>query len=325
MLLFDSLQVPSEQWTKHRFPGHDGVVYCTSVLTSRNEVCSEKVVMFFQSQTHSYYKVFVRGILLKESTMQTSGEAEDVLRATDSMSVCTGVMRLEDYEERYFTKNLKSHVVTLEQMYFSSNCLGQVAERGTQCVSCRYLKRALQIRRARVKRTDKKSGRSVVLKLRAAARRNKRLVVRLGDVKNELAKMRGKNAAIQAEALEAQISKLPPRQQEAVRQCFAASKVKPNGLRYTKMWVLDCIIMKMKSPRLYEHLRRNSILSLPCKSTLKRYVSAYRTVFGFSDKVLRQLKVKSAELDAWKKHGRLVIDELKLSEHFAVKTENGAR
>ncbi|KAK8757272.1 hypothetical protein V5799_000026, partial [Amblyomma americanum] len=66
-------------------------------------------------------------------------------------------------------------------MYFSSNCLGQVAERGTQCVSCRYLKRALQIRRARVKRTDKKSGRSVVLKLRAAARRNKRLVVRLGD------------------------------------------------------------------------------------------------------------------------------------------------
>ncbi|XP_077516801.1 uncharacterized protein LOC144127776 [Amblyomma americanum] len=132
--------------------------------------------------------------------------------------------------------------------------------------------------------------------------------------------MRGKNAAIQAEALEAQISKLPPRQQEAVRQCFAASKVKPNGLRYTKMWVLDCIIMKMKSPRLYEHLRRNSILSLPCKSTLKRYVSAYRTVFGFSDKVLRQLKVKSAELDAWKKHGGLVIDELKLSEHFAVKT-----
>ncbi|XP_077491676.1 uncharacterized protein LOC144102241 [Amblyomma americanum] len=134
MLLFDSLQVPSEQWTKHRFPGHDGVVYCTSVLTSRNEVCSEKVVMFFQSQTHSYYKVFVRGILLKESTLQTSGEAEDVLRATDSMSVCTGVMRLEDYEERYFTKNLKSHVVTLEQMYFSSNCLGQFAERGNYAV-----------------------------------------------------------------------------------------------------------------------------------------------------------------------------------------------
>lgn len=90
--------------------------------------------MFFQSQTHSYYKVFVRGILLKESTLQTSGEAEDVLRATDSMSVCTGVMRLEDYEERYFTKNLKSHVVTLEQMYFSSNCLGQVAERGNYAV-----------------------------------------------------------------------------------------------------------------------------------------------------------------------------------------------
>lgn len=186
-------------------------------------------------------------------------------------------------------------------------------------MSCRYLKRALQIRRARVKRTATRNCQYAALKLRVVARRNTRLFSRLKSVKKKLEQMQIRNAAIKTETLEAQIARLPPRQQEAVRQCFAASRVKPNGLRYTKSWVLDCLIMKMKSPRLYEHLRRNNILALPCKSTLKRYVHAYRTVFGFSERVLKQLKEKTAELDVWKKHGGLVIDELKLSEHFSVK------
>lgn len=40
---------------------------------------------------------------------------------------------------------------------------------------------------------------------------------------------------------------------------------------------------------------------------------------GFSKEVLKQLKVKAAELVAYKKHSSLVIDELKLSEHLPVK------
>lgn len=55
------------------------------------------------------------------------------------------------------------------------------------------------------------------------------------------------------------------------------------------------------------------------KSTLKHYAHAYRTVFGFSEKVLKQLKEKSAELDVWKKHGGLIINKLKLSEHLSLK------
>ncbi|KAL3171356.1 hypothetical protein MRX96_013574 [Rhipicephalus microplus] len=47
MSLFSCLEVPSPHWTKHIFPDHKGIVYCTSVLTPKNEVRSEKVVMFF--------------------------------------------------------------------------------------------------------------------------------------------------------------------------------------------------------------------------------------------------------------------------------------
>lgn len=76
----------------------------------------------------------------------------------------------------------------------------------------------------------------------------------------------------------------------------------------------------MKSPRLYEHLRKNKILALPSKSTLKRYVSIYRTLFGFNEKILKKLKVKTAELDISKRHGGLLIDELKLSENLSVRS-----
>lgn len=116
--------------------------------------------------------------------------------------------------------------------------------------------------------------------------KNRRLVRRLSCVKEDFAKMQERNAAIQTEALDKHIMCLPPRQQEAVKQCFAAAKVKNHGQRYTKNWILECIIMKMKSPRLYEHLRKNNILSLPSKATLMRYMASYRTCFGFNKKVL---------------------------------------
>ncbi|KAG0430113.1 hypothetical protein HPB47_022993 [Ixodes persulcatus] len=74
----------------------------------------------------------------------------------------------------------------------------------------------------------------------------------------------------------------------------------------------------MKSPRLYNHIRDSEILALPSKSTLKRYMAVYRSAFGFSHKVLRQLKNKTLNMDDFKKHGGLLVDELKLSQHLCV-------
>ncbi|KAG0431514.1 hypothetical protein HPB47_021709 [Ixodes persulcatus] len=138
-------------------------------------------------------------------------------------------------------------------------------------------------------------------------------------MKDTTQKMRALNASVTEEALNEQISKLPPKQQESVRQCFLASRVKKRGFHYSKMWILECIIMKMKSARLYDHVRDNEILALPSKSTLKRYMAVYRTAFGFSKKVLEKLKRKTQDMNSFKKHGGLLVDELKLSEHLCVK------
>lgn len=70
------------------------------------------------------------------------------------------------------------------------------------------------------------------------------------------------------EVLHEQTSKLPQKQKEHVKQCFAAS-VKKKCFHYSKMWILVCIMMKTKSSRLYDHIRDNEILALPSKFTIK--------------------------------------------------------
>ncbi|KAL3202133.1 hypothetical protein MRX96_012105 [Rhipicephalus microplus] len=129
MSLFSCLEVPSPHWTKHIFPDHKGIVYCTSVLTPKNEVRSEKVVMFFESRIASYCKVFIRGSLLKEGTVETEETVEEVPKTSDRMCIFVGAISHEDYEERFLTKKLKDHVVTCNEMYFSIKCLGQVDKR----------------------------------------------------------------------------------------------------------------------------------------------------------------------------------------------------
>ncbi|KAG0435919.1 hypothetical protein HPB47_018243 [Ixodes persulcatus] len=74
----------------------------------------------------------------------------------------------------------------------------------------------------------------------------------------------------------------------------------------------------MKSAKLYEHLRSHNIISLPSKSTLKRYLRTYKTAFGFSHKVLSQLKKRTRHISSFKLRGGLLVDEVKLSEHLNV-------
>lgn len=76
--------------------------------------------------------------------------------------------------------------------------------------------------------------------------------------------------------------------------------------------------MKMKSPRLYQHIRKHEILVLPCKTTLKKYVKTYRSSFDFNIKSLDILKKKTSNMSTFQRHGGLLVDELRLSEHLNV-------
>lgn len=118
------------------------------------------------------------------------------------------------------------------------------------------------------------------------------------------------------------IKDMPPKQQLAVKACLKASERKNTcGMHYEKEWLLECIIMRMKSPRLYEHMRLNKIMVLPSRTCLQKSLKAYRGGFGFNKRMLPVLKEKVKELDSFSRHGNLLFDELKLSENLQVRSD----
>lgn len=113
------------------------------------------------------------------------------------------------------------------------------------------------------------------------------------------------------------------------------------GYRYDKAWLLECIVLRIKSPSLYEHLRAHKILILPSRFCLQKYIKVYdynffliqhnliililhsqafKASYGFSRKLLECVKEKASEMNEMNRHGGLVIDEMKLSTHLDLKS-----
>lgn len=188
------------------------------------------------------------------------------------------------------------------------------------CPHCKYLRKLLQNQLSRKKRND---GASKRLKRHANTRRSLRTArKKLLNAERQLAGMRQENEAIADEVLNERIKCLPVKQQLAVKTCFEASKKKStSGMLYDKEWILECVLLRMRSPKLYEHLRKQRILILPSRTCLQRYIRRFKSGFGFNDNVFKALTVKTEEMDIVSRHGRIIFDELKLSEHFSVNAE----
>ncbi|KAM7284777.1 hypothetical protein ISCGN_001871 [Ixodes scapularis] len=123
----------------------------------------------------------------------------------------------------------------------------------------------------------------------------------------------------------ADIRSLPLKQQLNVRDCFETAKRKsPKGMHYEQEWLLECILMRMKSPRLYRHLREHKILALPGPTTLRKYLSHYKSGFGFNPTTFAALKEKTADMTELELHGGLVLDEMKLSENISLRASGHA-
>lgn len=80
-----------------------------------------------------------------------------------------------------------------------------------------------------------------------------------------------KNKYIAEEQLTQKMASLFPKQHEAALIFKVSSRKSTRGMKFSNEWVLECLIMKIKSARLYEHLRKEKILVLPSKSTLSKY------------------------------------------------------
>lgn len=135
--------------------------------------------------------------------------------------------------------------------------------------------------------------------------------------------MKEHNAAISTSSLEQRLCGLTLKQRHQVETCLKASKRKgTHGMTYTHEWVLECILMRIKSPKLYEHIRKHKIMVLPSKSCLQKYVKDYKSSFGLNENVFASIAEKTKNMDEYGRHGGILIDEMKLSESLKV-TSNG--
>ncbi|KAH6924388.1 hypothetical protein HPB50_016529 [Hyalomma asiaticum] len=101
--------------------------------------------------------------------------------------------------------------------------------------------------------------------------------------------------------------------------CFAAARRKSTkGITYEDEWIVECLLMRMRSPRLYEHLRREDIL--PGRTCLQRYLRRFKGGFGMNPKIFSALSEKTKDMDTFSCRGGIVLDEIKLSEHRNVKS-----
>ena len=97
---------------------------------------------------------------------------------------------------------------------------------------------------------------------------------------------RRKCSTIKSGVIEEAIEDLPLPQREAVKTCFKAAHLKNvKSSRYSSEWIHEWLLIRIKSTKTYEHLRRNKILALPSPQTLHKYIE-YEVFMVFNHQYL---------------------------------------
>lgn len=202
------------------------------------------------------------------------------------------------------------------------SCPGVAQELGKACPQCRYLRKLLLNQASYKRRKAHACTRPLSYKLKIRSMQLKRTKSKILRVKLNIEKLKRKNASEDSLVFVDAIKSLPSKQQQQVRACLAAAKRKSTkGMKYDSEWVLECAVMCMKSPRLYEHIRKHKIMVIPSRTCLRRYLKKFRSGFGLSSKVFAAVKEKTKSMDPFQCHGGLLIDEMKLSENLSLASD----
>ncbi|XP_075721827.1 uncharacterized protein LOC142765140 [Rhipicephalus microplus] len=277
----------------------------------------EKVVLFTANECSVQAKVSVQATVVKNVQVSSTAMAQELLAEADSLIRCKGFG-----EKGEFAANPKRQEKTCGGKTFSMSCPGVAQELGKACPQCRYLKKLLLNQASYKRRKVHACTRPLSYKLKIRSMQLKRTKSKILRVKLNIEKLKRKNASKDSSVFVDAIKSLPSKQQQQVRACLAAAKRKSTkGMKYDSEWVLECAVMCMKSPRLYEHIRKHKIMVLPSRTCLRRYLKKFRSGFGLSSKVFAAVKEKTKSMDPFQCHGGLLIDEMKLSENLSLASD----
>lgn len=109
-----------------------------------------------------------------------------------------------------------------------------------------------------------------------------------------------------------------------IKHIHMAAKCKnSHALRYDPEWILDCILLRIRSPAYYSFLRENGFMPLPCMTTLQNYISGMNAQFGFDAGLFIQLKQKLENIPEIERMGILMWDEITIQKHIEINKTTG--
>jgi hypothetical protein len=83
-----------------------------------------------------------------------------------------------------------------------------------------------------------------------------------------------------------------------------------HGMRYESVYLIHCVLFKMKSNRAYKFLRNMQLLPLPGLSTIRRLLSSADCIFGFNDLALESMFEAFKGKATHERWGGVMIDEM---------------
>lgn len=172
---------------------------------------------------------------------------------------------------------------------------------------------------------DQRKFNAMRLKINRERRAKNRRMRRMKILSAYLRQKQDEFAAIKDHLLEEWCAMLhiPEVQKNALRQIVAAAKQKDlRGRRYTKDWIMMCMLMNIRSPAYYEFIRKNEIIPLPCTRTVRNYFSLIDSKCGVDNKFFELLKLKFQSKDPMQRHGLVVCDEINLRKSLAVSSKD---
>ena len=91
-----------------------------------------------------------------------------------------------------------------------------------------------------------------------------------------------------------------------------AKSKRAHGMRYDDVFLMACLVLKLRSTKAYRHIQREGLLPLPSFSTIRTMLSSSECKFGFNNLALQTMKntLRSREFSGtW---GQLIFDEIKI-------------
>ncbi|CAL8071306.1 unnamed protein product [Orchesella dallaii] len=294
----------------------NGVLFCKFIDGTLDNLLLYYVERSLEINEDFSFVAKMKSVDVSAQFEQPASEQDVVLmiERLSSLPICPGVQNVN------MIKNWPS-ARKLGISWFSESCSTELVVGENICKQCSKLKYELLKEAARSLKQKRVGApkpltdvlflaRKKVKVAKVQVRRLKKKVHEMAKLQDQLQKssMKTLEEAIQAE------DSIPSQMKLTILTSLKYAKSKGKGMRYDSDWLLQALLIKIRSPKGYRQLRADEVIPLPHPNHLTQYLRGIPCQFGFNDFIFAELEKQFRD-----KLGRdcqivLVFDEVKVQE-----------